>query len=173
MELLIDRISTLVNTDVSRDEVLRQLNQRKPDLKKGDVLTNAKRLVNEFTFDEDRRRAEEFLKDILPITESYRTSAGPLGTTSDEVSVWENPRKPIRFLGLITFAFFSFVGCIYYFLISATVAPFIFMIGFVMAFIVAMERAVANNKYRARQSLSDNILRSARSFELMPYEIYR
>lgn len=167
MELLLDRLSNLAHADVSRAEVLRQLNQFKPDLSKGDVLRKAKLLVNTSEDENKRRGAYDYLEGILPLTNSYKTSAGPLGTTYDDITVWDNPRKPLPFVGLIVLAIFVLIGGFVYWLGYNTVSPFIFMIGVVCAYIAAMEGAVVNNRYRARKELDDKIVQSAISFELM------
>ncbi|OGN07227.1 MAG: hypothetical protein A3B86_03265 [Candidatus Yanofskybacteria bacterium RIFCSPHIGHO2_02_FULL_38_22b] len=167
MELLIDRLNTLVSADVSRDEVLRQLNQVKPGLKKGEILANAQRLTGVFTTDAERRRAEEFLKDIVPLEESYVTSSGPLGTTREEVTVWDNPKKPMRFVGLMVMLSCIILGIVSYLLSGPNYLYLILIVGLPATIIVSTERAVVFNKWNARQALDKNIIRSAKSFELM------
>ncbi|MDP3697011.1 MAG: hypothetical protein Q8R55_03175 [Candidatus Taylorbacteria bacterium] len=165
MEPLVRRLETLVNADVSKEEILRQLRQAKPDLKKGEVLCNAERLVGTFTTPAERRRAHEYLKDVMPLEESYITSAGNLGTTHDEVTVWDNPKKPLPFVGLITLVCFLVVSLATYWLGFETASYAVILGGVGIAFIVSLERAVANNKYSARQELYRNILRRAEFFE--------
>ena len=172
MELLVNRLQVLIDAEVSREEVLRQLREVKPDLKSGEVLTSAKRLVGTLTTLSERKRAHEYLKDIMPLEESYITSAGNLGTTREEVTIWDNPKKPLPFAGLITLVFFLVVFLATYWLGFKGVASIPFIVGVGIAFIVSLIRAVANNKYNARQELDKNIRRRAELFESILEKVY-
>ena len=171
MELLARRLETLVNADVSREEVLRQLKEIKPNLRKGRVLFMAEALIDVSRDNRDlqeRRDAQEYLSGIIPLTNSYITSAGPLGTTREEVTVWDNPDKPMRFVGLTVSISLALFGAIAYKL----GAPVLFwwlplFLSLPAGFIVGLERTVVRNKYRARKDLDENILQSAKSFESM------
>lgn len=174
MELLVDRLNTLVNADVSREEVLRQLKQRKPNLRKGDVLSKARVLLNQSEDINRRCGAHDYLEDIIPLKNSYITSAGNLGTTHDEVTVWDEPKKPMPFVGLIVFLSLALFGGIAYGLGAPEIIWwFSLFLSVPVGFIVGLERAVVRNKYRARKELDENILRSAKSFESMFENIER
>ena len=166
MELLVRRLETLIDADVSREEVLRQLNRIRPNLKNGEVLRNAKRLLSGLTPPAEQVQAHEYLKDILPLEESYITSAGPLGTTSDEVTFWDHPKKPLPFVGLIVSVSLTLFGAIAYKLGAPVIIWwFLLFLSLPVGFIVSIMRAVLFNKWRARQRLNENILRNARFFE--------
>ena len=172
MELLIDRLSVLLDADVSRDEVLRQLKELKPNLRKGSVLDAAQVLVGNKHAQETKKLAHKFLEDVICLEESYITSAGPLGTTSEEVTIWEHPQKPTPFIGLAVVLACILLGVISFVLSGPDYLFLILFLGLPASIIMSMARTVANNKYRARQRLSDKILQSARSFELMLDRVY-
>ncbi len=173
MELLIDRIETLLDADVSREEVLRQLKQQKPDLKKGDVLRRAEILVDQNSSKQELVEAHEYLKDIMRLENSYITSAGNLGTTRDEVTVWDHPKKPLRMVGLMVLLSFIAVGIVAHTLGTPNgFCTFLVIVGAPASYIVSMERAVVHNKWRARKELDENILRNAKSLESMLEKIY-
>jgi hypothetical protein len=174
MELLIDRLETLINADVSKEEVLRQLKQKKPNLGKGDVLRRAEVLVGQNGSQRELTEAHEYLKNIMSLENSYITSTGNLGTTRDYVTVWDHPKKPLRMVGLMVLLSFVVIGAISYMLGAPDgFLIFLLMAGVPVSIIVSMERAVINNKWRARQELDEKILRNAKSFEAMLEKVYR
>ena len=169
---LSSRLETLLSNQVSREEILRQLNERKPGLRKGEVLEKATVLVSQAGSKEKLANAHDFLKGIIPLERSYVTSAGPVGTTREEVTVWDHPEKPLRMVPLMVFGVLGGLAYVVY-LGGVGAWPILAIIAFASFPIVGMERAIVWNKWEARQKLDEDILQCAGHFESMLAEIYR
>ncbi len=173
MDLLLDRLRNLEYEEVSPAEILRQLKEKRPDLKKGEVLASAKRFVARSGTGEEFHADQKYLTGLFELEESYVSSAGPLGTCRDQVTIFQDVKKPLRFVPLMNLVICGSIGLLLYNFTSHDNIAGLFGIGAISgSLILGMERAVVFNKYEARKRLDSNIIRDAERLEAILEKVY-
>jgi hypothetical protein len=167
-ELLIDHLELLRRGKVSREEMLRPLEQY-PQLGKGAILRRAVVLTNPNSDDTTRQDAHDWLRPFICLTTTYCTSAWPLGRTFEPMTIWQKPHKPSWWITPAFALIFVLIGLTgYHFGMGSNSLTGLGMVGFAtVVFYAGMIRPLVMNRWLARKELDENIIRDAQRLEAL------